>query len=69
MNTVAGTGGGDTHVFYFLYSPRERTWFLTRVEKELTGYAHSDDDVPYTELPDEFGRISIQNFDLQRFKY
>lgn len=69
MNTVAGMGGGDTHVFYFQYSPHERTWLLTRVEKELTGYAHSDDDVPYAELPDEFGRITIQNFDLRRFKY
>jgi uncharacterized protein len=69
MNTSAGSGGGDTYVFYFQYSPHERIWFLTRAEKVLTGYAHSSDDDPYTELPKDFGRITIEDFDLQRFNY
>lgn len=68
MNTSAGSGGSDTHVFYFQYSTRDKTWLLTRVEKVLTGYAHSNDDSPYTELPSDFGRVTVAEFDLQRFQ-
>lgn len=69
QNTSAGSGGGDTYLFYFEYSPREQTWLLTRVQKDLFGYAHSEDDNPYTRLPRDFGRVTIADFNLRAFDY
>jgi hypothetical protein len=67
-NLSAGSGGGDTYVFYFEYSPAESTWILTRAEKSLSGYAHSDDDHGGKWLPRDFGLITFAEFNKAKFR-
>lgn len=64
----AGSGGGDDHVFYFEYSQSTSPWILTRVEKELSGYAHSEDDRGGTWLPKDFGIVKFSEFDRRPFQ-
>lgn len=66
-NTTAGSGGGDAYAFDFQWSPSDNTWLLIRVEKELSGYAHTTDDHGFVRLPKDFGRITINQFDFHAF--
>jgi len=68
VNSSAGSGGGDVLKFYFEYSPSESTWLLTRAEKSLVGYAHSDDDQAYVQRPGDFGHLTIADVQSKQFQ-
>jgi hypothetical protein len=67
INVSAGSGVGDSHIFYFEYMQLENTWVLTRAEKEITGTASADDRGGKWSQKD-FGAITINEFDRRRFQ-
>jgi hypothetical protein len=68
INTIEGNGGGDIFTFYFQYSAPDKTWLLTRAEKGFSGDApFTNDEHPFTQLPRDFGRITIDGFRFDAF--
>jgi hypothetical protein len=67
VNDSAGSGGGDTWLFRFVYLKKNKTWFLTRVVKALQGDAHPTDDFPYEKNARQLGRVAIGDFDFRKF--
>jgi hypothetical protein len=67
FNDSSGSGGADTWLFGFEYSKKNKTWFLTRVVKDLQGDAHPTGDLPYKKNRKQLGRIAIPDFDFRKF--
>jgi hypothetical protein len=68
INNSAGHGSGESHVFYFEYSPEIKTWILTRADKELQGRGLPEDDRPLHRTPKDFGRVTIGDFTYEHFR-
>lgn len=68
VNRQLGSGGGDIWTLYFQWSPQDATWLLSRVDKTLVGPGHAEDDIAYVQRPADFGRITIAQFDFDKFE-
>ncbi len=68
VNKMIGSGGGDIYTYYFQWSAADGTWLLTRAEKTLEGYAHTDDDHAFVQHPKDFGRVTLGEFDTKPFE-
>lgn len=68
INRQLGSGGGDVWTLYFKWSPPDATWLLSRVDKTLVGAGHAEDDTAYVQRPNDFGRITIAQFDFNKFE-
>jgi uncharacterized protein YecT (DUF1311 family) len=69
VHSLLGSGGGDVWTIYFQWSPPDATWLLSRVDKQLVGPGHAEDDIAYVQRPSDFGRITLARFNLDRFEY
>jgi len=67
-NSAGHFGTGESHIFYFEYSPETKTWILTRADKDLQGGGQPDDDRPFHQTPKDFGRVTIADFTYEKFR-
>lgn len=67
-NNLGNFGTGESHIFYFEYSPEIKTWILTRADKELQGGGQLEDDRPFHQTPKDFGRVTIGDFTYAKFR-
>jgi hypothetical protein len=67
-NSAGHFGTGESHVFYFEYSPEIKTWILTRADKDLQGGGQSDNDRPFHQTPKDFGRVTVGDFNYEKFR-
>jgi hypothetical protein len=67
-NSAGHFGTGESHVFYFEYSPEINTWILTRVDKDLQGGGQPEDDRPFHQTQKDFGRVTIGDFTYAKFR-
>jgi hypothetical protein len=68
VHSLVGREGGDIWTIYFQWSPIDATWLLSRVDKTVDP-GGPEDDVPYVQRPGDFGRITLAQFNFDKFKY
>ena len=68
VNHSAGMHGFGDLDLYFEYSIPDGTWLLTRVENVIYG-EHAEDENEYTRLPQDFGHVTLAQFDLKKFPH
>jgi hypothetical protein len=68
INHSGGMHGSSDLDLYFEYSVPDNTWLLTRAERTIDG-EHAGDETDYTQLPKDFGHVTLADFDLKKFDH